>query len=327
MKNHPTHFFGIGAQKAGTTWLHEVLNSYPDCAVPPVKELHFFDIKYLSDSKNGLRMISMYKDRLGQMVQMANGFHRDLSAFWERNAIDTGKPNSTHEVYQNDYLENVNVDARLANIARLARYLRIRDIESYAAYLEEVRYLKGARVIGEFTPAYSMLPEEAFQEMSEYFPDSKFIFIMRDPVSRLLSQIRFKKKRQNAKGNTAFDPLAYFETALSSAEFLERSNYRRTIEVLERAIPSHRIQYLFFEELVSPDSVVKSMRTVENFLGLQPKTDEDILAMAEVKRNVSDAADFNSEHLIKVRRAMNDNYRFIEDHFGRMPTGWNNTPQ
>ncbi|MFK7919149.1 MAG: sulfotransferase [Ilumatobacter sp.] len=36
-------FIGIGAQKSGTTWLHEQLDAHPDVWVPPTKELHFFD--------------------------------------------------------------------------------------------------------------------------------------------------------------------------------------------------------------------------------------------------------------------------------------------
>lgn len=48
-------FLVIGAQKAGTTWLHEVLTTLPDVYVPEAKELHFFDrgfdwtvLRYLS---------------------------------------------------------------------------------------------------------------------------------------------------------------------------------------------------------------------------------------------------------------------------------------
>lgn len=36
-------FLGIGAQKAGTTWLHENLCHHPDLYLPEPKELHYFD--------------------------------------------------------------------------------------------------------------------------------------------------------------------------------------------------------------------------------------------------------------------------------------------
>lgn len=36
-------FLGIGAQKAGTTWLHHVLKQHPDLCLPTSKETHFFE--------------------------------------------------------------------------------------------------------------------------------------------------------------------------------------------------------------------------------------------------------------------------------------------
>ena len=36
-------FFCIGAQKAGTTWLHEVLRQHPSLCLPIEKEVHFWD--------------------------------------------------------------------------------------------------------------------------------------------------------------------------------------------------------------------------------------------------------------------------------------------
>jgi hypothetical protein len=36
-------FLCIGAQKAGTTWLHEMLRKFPQCGLPENKEVHFWD--------------------------------------------------------------------------------------------------------------------------------------------------------------------------------------------------------------------------------------------------------------------------------------------
>jgi hypothetical protein len=36
-------FLVIGAEKAGTTWLHDILRAHPDLFLPEVKELHFFN--------------------------------------------------------------------------------------------------------------------------------------------------------------------------------------------------------------------------------------------------------------------------------------------
>ncbi len=36
-------FLIVGAQRAGTTWLHRVLGKHPELWLPPVKELHYFN--------------------------------------------------------------------------------------------------------------------------------------------------------------------------------------------------------------------------------------------------------------------------------------------
>jgi hypothetical protein len=42
------HFIGIGAQKAGTTWLYRNLQEHPEVWLPPEKELHYFDEKRIA---------------------------------------------------------------------------------------------------------------------------------------------------------------------------------------------------------------------------------------------------------------------------------------
>lgn len=39
------HFLCIGAQKAGTTWLHTNLTQQKDLWLPPIKEIHYFDYR------------------------------------------------------------------------------------------------------------------------------------------------------------------------------------------------------------------------------------------------------------------------------------------
>jgi hypothetical protein len=45
----------IGAQKAGTSWLYENLRRNPMVWTPPFKELHFFDFKFVEESKRWAR--------------------------------------------------------------------------------------------------------------------------------------------------------------------------------------------------------------------------------------------------------------------------------
>ena len=40
------NFLGIGAQRAGTTWLYNCLNEHPDVFVSSAKEIHFFSHEF-----------------------------------------------------------------------------------------------------------------------------------------------------------------------------------------------------------------------------------------------------------------------------------------
>ena len=42
MSTRPLQFFGIGAQKSGTTWLYAYLKEHPQVFMPEIKELNYF---------------------------------------------------------------------------------------------------------------------------------------------------------------------------------------------------------------------------------------------------------------------------------------------
>lgn len=46
----PIFLLGVGAQKAGTTWLHKYLRSHPEVDLGFMKEYHVFDQKYVLDT-------------------------------------------------------------------------------------------------------------------------------------------------------------------------------------------------------------------------------------------------------------------------------------
>ncbi len=50
-----TLLLGIGAQKAGTSWLHAYLRGHPACKPGPMKEMHYFDSQ-MNDGRLGKRL-------------------------------------------------------------------------------------------------------------------------------------------------------------------------------------------------------------------------------------------------------------------------------
>ena len=66
------------------------------------------------------------------------------------------------------------------------------DLSPYISYLLHGR--TSEQIICDVTPSYSMLSAERYAEMAS-IGRAKFLFIMRDPISRLWSQIRIRIRR------------------------------------------------------------------------------------------------------------------------------------
>jgi len=55
---------GIGAQKAGTSWLAKYLQKHPDVFLSPLKEMHFFDSKYLNEFSHVEKKFEQRRNKL-----------------------------------------------------------------------------------------------------------------------------------------------------------------------------------------------------------------------------------------------------------------------
>ncbi len=66
-------FLGIGAQKAGTTWLWENLRRHPEIFVPDKKELHYFDNKFDQSLRYYTRRFEEARGRIKGEITPAYG--------------------------------------------------------------------------------------------------------------------------------------------------------------------------------------------------------------------------------------------------------------
>ena len=61
-----TLLFGMGAAKAGTSWLYRYLCAHPDCHLRTIKELHFFDAIDEGREAEQLRMLAERRRKLAR---------------------------------------------------------------------------------------------------------------------------------------------------------------------------------------------------------------------------------------------------------------------
>jgi Sulfotransferase family len=216
----------VGAQRGGTSWLHSnVFKGHRDLHVPVVKETHYWD---------GIRSpnLTSFRERADEEL-----------ASWQGSAIPVALRKFS--------ARNPRRISKLRRSAEL-RAGMYRDTNPahpvYAAYLLEGA--KPGQLLVDNTPAYALLEPSTYAEMAG-LGDARFIFIMRDPVSRLWSGVRHRMSpRVKAGKATDADVVARFTRVIDKPDLdFSRSDYKRTIEALESVIERDRILYLFHETM------------------------------------------------------------------------------
>lgn len=224
--------YGIGAAKAGTTWLHRYLSSHPECHFRSVKELHYFDTLGAAGAawraRKPAQKLQTLDRRRGRLASRRATDLRD----W---ADMLAQPDPSHQAYL-AYL----------NTGRAAQHL-----------------------IGDITPSYATLDATRFAEMAALVPETRFVFLMRDPLDRLWSNIRMSAKR-GSKSEAEFRTRAnhlidQFSTGAHPAAD-RRSDYAATLENLFTAVPRHRVLIGFYETLFTEAAIAR----LSDFLGLSP---------------------------------------------------------
>jgi len=229
-----TLLFGIGAAKAGTTWLYRYLAAHPQVRLPAVKELHYFDT-----SETGK-------------------FDRQIARMQKEKARRTGR------LPTND----ARLDKRLRReIRAYDRWLDVIAEPSDAAYVDFLTDGAGdARVVGDITPAYATLSQATLTRMAGLAPVTRFIYLMRDPLDRLWSNIRMAAARRS--GGLAETAAVLLDKVVSGRDqtIAARSDYATTLARLDAALDPRSLFLGFYETLFQPGTVER----ICAFLGLAP---------------------------------------------------------
>lgn len=287
-----TMFFCIGAQKAGTTWLYDYLSRSPDVHFSPNKELHYFDVRAgRADLVMDLRL-----DILRKQAEIL--------------ALKDGRLQPNHIQRLRESVELLGIYTGQGEGAR--RH------QPYLRYL--LRGRKEQKAVGDITPAYAVLDRATYADMAT-IGQAKFLFILRDPVARMWSQIRMAASIELGEGAA---PGALAEACTARARLLienrnrlprlERADYLRTMEELEAAVPAERILYVFYEDLFGGGGTEEICR----FLGIAP-----LPADGGSKVNEGSRVELPDDIRATFREAFDRQYQGLSRRFGdRLPERW-----
>ena len=287
----PAVLYCVGATKAGTSWLYRYLHDHPDCAMPAVKEAHYWDTFDADDLE---KQLVYYRVRLREM--------RDAKL----DAADAGRGWQVE-----------NLDRRINEMKALVAVLEgdRADDRAYLGWMLDGR--TNGRIVGDMTPNYATLSDDMIARMRDAAPASKFIFLIRDPLDRLWSHIRMQARRQRQahevyekKSNNI---LYRMLNRGQETHILERGDYPKIIRKLRRLIPEGRLLIQFAEDLFTP-------------LGLKRVC--DVLGIATVKPEVQQPVHKGPEVVMldKLRpRALgllNEHYEWVARNIGPLPQRW-----
>ena len=213
-------FLCVGAQKGGTTWLFEQLNSHPDFWMPPLKEVNYFD--------------SMSRSRHPDRAARSNLRLRD------------------------------NRDRRFLKAMESLCSQHHIDLDRYAQLFAG----KSSLLSGDISPAYCIVPEEIIAQIANRFPELKVIFIARDPVERVWSDLSMAIQ---TGGMRMFDTTDSDKVLrrLFHPDIIMRSFQSTVVDRWRRHIRPELFHIYFFDDLQSDPMELR--RSIIHFLSADPE--------------------------------------------------------
>lgn len=259
---------GIGAEKAGTTWLAGYFYEHPEVFMAPYKEMHYFDSWHL-------------------LRHATDNWRRYL----KRRTYNLAKygPNN-----------GISTPDQIRDLQNLYRGSCFRSDKAYRAFLDYGA--AGKKLSAEITPTYTDLDAAGFRHMAKVLPGVKLILIVRNPIDRFVSQVRMDRSYGKARADW---PL---ERILSHPHYRRRGDYRRTLLEAEKAVDPSRILLTFYERLFDPAHRERELRRICTFFDIsyRPPGSEEPSNVARDKTFSLDADGrrYLAQHYEEVMRFM-----------------------
>jgi len=275
-----TFLICVGAMRCATSWIYYYLRSLPGVAVSPVKEVHYFNAKFTTNALSDMNVLSL-----------------------KRLALHTGRTGNP-------------VDNLLYTPSFQASIDRVQMIYDDAAYFGHFARLctPETTTLCDITPAYAVIGQPGFAYVRDFLGTQgvrlKLLFVMRDPIERLWSQLRHMQQV-----NPAAQVATRWSEAIQSAPIMARADYRATVADLDATFPAEDCLHLFYEDLFSE----ATLRRFCQFVGVDhhPADTEGRINAATMEQNLpQDARDAFLDVLAPQ-------YAFCRHRFkDRVPAGW-----
>lgn len=217
---------GIGAQKAGTTWLAAMLAQNPGAWAPPLKEAQFFTHIYAPEHRDWLPW----------------HFRRGRQNLEKRHAA-RGEPLPPHLA---DWFDRITRGEMFTN-------------HWYKTLFAPAP--EGTLPV-DISPEYSTISAEGVAAAASFLPKARFIYILRHPVDRAISQLKMNLTRKGRRPATE----AAWMAEIDDPVLLNRGDYASYVPRWDAVLGADRLLYLPFGDIAR--APIETLRRVETFCGL-----------------------------------------------------------
>jgi len=240
-------FLGIGAQKAGTSWLDANLRPHPGIWMPPLKELHYFG------SQSSRRLITrVFVDRQPTVkARLRTVLRRKGRKLWK---LKGGRP---------------------------LWWLRFFFLRCNDHWYGSLFWPRPGQIAGEVTPEYATLEERIVARIHALMPQARIIYLLRNPIDRAWSQaaMHFSLRQRRSLDTIREEEIKEF---LAGRGVSKHADYVKNLQVWERFYSPPQIFVGFYEQLVQDPRAL--LREIYQFLGVDA-SDRFIPKTVHIKRN------------------------------------------
>ncbi len=263
MRKKKTFILGVGAQKAGTTWLYEYIQNSPNANFGQLKEYHFWN--------------SILSAKQGKTTK--------------KNKKLLSKPISE------------------LSSCELLRMTMLINKSYYELYFNSI-INSGFSITGDITPQYARIISKGLHtikgRLENYGFSVKVIYLIRDPIERLWSNIRMEKNLYSSIGKEVSDSEA-MKLHYKRDRWRFDSEYDKVIINLRDSFKEENIYIGVYEEMFTKDKV----KELSDFVGIEYN-----FSMLEKKINSSRKSEELDLDVIKeVRKFYNETYEFCFKNF------------
>jgi hypothetical protein len=187
------------------------------------------------------------------------------------------------------------------------------DDEWYASLFEE----GGDRVRGEITPSYSLLNQDDIQHIKDIMPGVKILFLIRNPVDRAWSALRFGSWRRH--GGQPPGSLNHLKRAVEKEGRVLRGDYVRVITSWRACFPQEQVFIGFFDDILLNPQLF--LFTVFEFLQVDA-SEEYLHQIASRKINPSPEKAMPPEFRLYLAKRYYSQVQALSEMLGGHATRW-----